>query len=80
MRLIDANALKDKIRFSAFGMYYDAYDVQEMPTIDPESLRPKGRWILKDQNGNGVCSHCNRQDAIDPLATHCRYCGCKMED
>lgn len=52
----------------------------KLKVIEFESLRPTGRWILKDQNGNGVCSHCNRQDAIDPLATHCRYCGCKMED
>ena len=34
MRLIDADALKEKIRLSGFGMYYDAYEVQEMPTID----------------------------------------------
>lgn len=33
-RLIDANALKIKIKLGAFGMYYDAYDVQVMPTVD----------------------------------------------
>ena len=38
-----------------------------------------GRWILVDNNGTGVCSECNRQDHIDPLATHCRYCGALMD-
>lgn len=32
------------------------------------------KWILI-QDGKGVCSHCNRQDGIDPLAKYCRYCG-----
>ena len=38
-------------------------------------LQSTAHWILKDNKGNGTCSHCNRQDSIDPLATHCRYCG-----
>jgi len=31
------------------------------------------------QNGKGCCSNCNRLDSIDNLATHCRYCGAKMD-
>lgn len=38
-----------------------------------------GRWILKDDKGKGVCSACHRQDHIDSLASHCRYCGAKMD-
>lgn len=38
-----------------------------------------GRWILLGKNGSGVCSECNRQDYIDPLATHCKYCGALMD-
>ena len=30
------------------------------------------------QNGKGCCSNCNRLDGVDPLATHCRYCGAKI--
>ena len=41
-------------------------------------VQPTARWILKDHDGHGVCSHCNRQDSIDPLATHCRFCGAKF--
>jgi hypothetical protein len=37
-----------------------------------------GEWILQ-QNGNGICSNCKRQDGIDDLASFCRYCGAKMK-
>ena len=37
-----------------------------------------GKWIGV-RNGKGICSHCNRLDSIDTLATHCRYCGAKMD-
>ena len=36
-------------------------------------------WRLKDNKGNGICSNCNRQDKIDPLAGYCRYCGAQMD-
>jgi hypothetical protein len=36
------------------------------------------QWIGV-QNGCGCCSNCHRQDRIDPIATHCRYCGAKMD-
>jgi Fe2+ or Zn2+ uptake regulation protein len=49
----------------------------DIPTIEAEPVK-HGQWILKDKNGNGVCSNCHRQDNIDPLATHCRYCGADM--
>lgn len=31
---IDRNELKKMVRFSGHGMYYDAYEVQEMPNAD----------------------------------------------
>ena len=38
-------------------------------------------WILRDDaKGTGVCSVCHRQDHIDPLATHCRYCGARIKN
>lgn len=43
-----------------------------------EAQMPKeAHWVAVD-NGHGVCSNCNRQDSIDNMATHCRYCGAKM--
>lgn len=77
MRLIDADALLAKLKCT-YRYFSVKFDIEDAPTIDPEELRPKGEWVLKDGKGNGVCSHCNRQDKIDPLATHCRYCGAKM--
>lgn len=39
-----------------------------------------GKWILVDtEKWIGVCSNCNRQDRIDRLATHCRFCGARMD-
>lgn len=51
--------------------------INEAPAIDAVPVI-RAHWTLKDQTGHGVCSHCNRQDTIDPLATHCRYCGAKL--
>ena len=41
-------------------------------------VQETARWFLEDGKGNGTCSNCNRQDKIDPLATHCRYCGARF--
>ena len=49
------------------------------PTLD---LAPivHGKWIMVSSDGAFVvCNACNRSDHIDPLATHCRYCGAKMD-
>lgn len=77
MRLIDADALKDKILFGAFGMYYDAYDVQEMPTIDPESLRPKGQWVWCE-NGGYHCPACYKRFGVVFDNNYCPNCGADM--
>lgn len=34
-------------------------------------------WV-GEMDGVGICSNCKRLDHIDPLATHCRYCGASM--
>ena len=52
--------------------------VNSLSAADVAPVR-HGRWILVDKNGTGVCSECNRQDYIDPLATYCRYCGALMD-
>lgn len=40
-------------------------------------LPKEAHWVAVD-NGHGVCSNCNRQDSIDNMATHCRYCGARL--
>lgn len=70
VRLIDANALYKKLehryRFSskgarmAYGLAID--DVCDAPTIDPESMRPHGKWIKGPKREDGLyhimCSKC----------------------
>lgn len=36
------------------------------------------KWVLVG-DGVGCCSNCHRLDSIDNLATHCRYCGAKLD-
>lgn len=51
--------------------------IADAPTVDAVEV-VRGRWE-NVQNGKGCCSNCHRLDGIDPLATHCRYCGAKMD-
>ena len=51
--------------------------IRQLPTIDAvEVIHAKWENI---QNGHGCCSNCHRMDDVDRLATHCRYCGAKMD-
>lgn len=103
VRLIDGNALRRKVadilrRYDTpetFGeklAVYSVFDeVVSSPTIDPESLKPKGRWEL---NGNDddcrcsyFCSNCHRSYPEEWFYDHGRYvpfenclhCTAKME-
>lgn len=55
MRLIDADALKEK-RFKMYSGFLGdvsvvaVKDIDNAPTIDPSTLRPKGEWILEAHN------------------------------
>lgn len=77
MRLMDKDAFLEKMKRT--NRYFDVkFDIEEMPTIDAVPV-VHGRWV-NVQNGKGCCSECNRLDAIDPIATHCRYCGADMRE
>ena len=58
-------------------------EIEYAPVIDPESLRPKGRWINDGPRAiTGYwyhCSECGKKD-VDPLHKYCPNCGAKMED
>ena len=50
VRLIDANALVEMVNQEPTdGMYTHEIIslIEEQPTIDPESLRPHGKWLLE---------------------------------
>ncbi len=108
MRLIDADALKDRFDLRIDWLKRDVHDeysmglhhgaetdvelIDEMFTISPESLRPKGRWIGEgDGYADGElvydvwycseCNHCIDDGTDDPemLPNYCPTCGAKME-
>ena len=97
VRLIDANALQRRICKAKCKREYE--DCREegdcefdffiffAPTIDPESLRPKGRWVYDDGNLEWACSECLCEAHISwgaisgyNLSDFCPNCGAKMED
>lgn len=45
MRMIDADALLKKKREMELCFAVTEWDIEDAPTIDPESLRPTGEWI-----------------------------------
>ena len=52
---------------------------EEIKHIPAADVRPVVRAVwLAEKDGVGICSNCKRLDHIDPLATHCRYCGADM--
>jgi hypothetical protein len=81
MRLIDAREVMIAV-FNAIEIDEDEYnaikaEVDEIPTIDPDSLLPTAYWI-SDSGGstNVVCSACN---AISFAAYNfCPHCGKRM--
>lgn len=52
--------------------------MEQTPTIDPESLRPKGRKERSAISETGLmCTNCYSD--VDMDAVFCKYCGAKME-
>lgn len=54
---------------------------RRMKRLPAADVRPVVRafWV-GEKDGIGICSNCKRLDHIDPLATHCRYCGAEMSE
>ena len=87
-RLIDANALKKEvgstfhgaIGLTVTGAVHEIIDRQ--PTIDPESLRPKGHWERPSTLLNIVnCTACKTTFPGDfDEFRYCPNCGCFMEN
>lgn len=95
MMLIDADKLKACLAFAIKDapLYVQAtveQYIDEAPTIDPESLRPRGTWEgTADGYADGelvydtwTCSECGytaETDEPDCLTKFCPNCGAKME-
>lgn len=87
VRLIDANAVDyENIMCSQSQLHWLNAIIEQQPTIDPESLRPKGRWVYDDGNLEWACSECLRAAHVNLgsisgyiLSDFCPNCGAKME-
>ena len=109
VRLIDADALlteflrrytkhqtNKKFVFTACEIKQDFADMMcEFPTIDPESLRPHGKWIpyyeeVEIYNTGGfterkqtgwICGRCKSKKSFTSYykTNYCPNCGAKME-
>ena len=97
MRLIDADRINFYKATVARGMHsfdnveiVEKFQIDRMPTIDPESLRPRGMWEgTADGYADGelvydtwTCSECGYTvdtDDPDDLTKFCPNCGAKME-
>lgn len=89
VRMIDANALTEKLReaeaHKGMGAAIAGLLVRyigKMPTIDPESLRPKGRWENYPSHMHRRCSICKvewEKPRFNIRANYCPNCGAKMD-
>ncbi len=85
MRLIDADDFRNWIfRQKRLSKYYTIMILDEMKTIDPESLRPKARWlkISVPFNTGNECSNCGwgySESKGFPDFKFCPNCGAKMD-
>nr|DAR23394.1 MAG TPA: DNA primase/helicase [Caudoviricetes sp.] len=63
-------------------------DLENLPTVDPESLRPTAKWIIVRRMADGAeckCGICGRKEVFTTFDRHtehayCCRCGCKMEE
>ena len=83
-RLIDANEITYYTDEQGFECAYKV-DIDNLLTIDPESLRPRSYWEDVYQTGpcsfSGRCHACGVRNDIPPVeqAYYCPHCGAKMD-
>ena len=90
MRLIDVDELRKHAVKVCFhnapecGEFYavGTCDIDIMPTIDPESLRPTAHWNIERTDCRDVilcwkCDKCGRPSRDD--YPYCPHCGAKMD-
>lgn len=87
MGLIDADAMKEELLWGNVYLSDNETNalvdlIDNQPTIDPESLRPRGRWkdacYYHDCPLCYECSNCGLKLMYKP--NYCPHCGAKMED
>ena len=86
VRLIDADELKKDFRLNFGGVSHAVAAceiIDRQPTIDPETLRPHGHWILVESawgQAQHECSCCgSKWPEYARFFAYCPYCGAKLE-
>lgn len=81
-RYIDADTLQKAVtdlaphphdKWETIGVWHI---IEHMPTLTLDDLRPKGRWVHRD-NGIAYCSECDT-DAVEDGTDFCPNCGADM--
>lgn len=87
MRLIDADNVMEAV-FGAVELYDSEYlaiqhEIEKLPTIDPESLRPTAHWIKHGYvcgENEYECSACHETEWRTSASRmkYCMFCGARM--
>ena len=88
VRLIDANETMEALNRAEIELYpseYKAFQkaIDEIPTIDPESLRPTAHWIKRGYvcgENEYECSACHQTEWRTSASRmkYCMFCGARM--
>lgn len=87
VRLIDADALiaNEDLHIvigAGDNICIDIADIAKAPEIDPDTLRPKGRWVRGETNHHEwmKCSECLHSYDVTGVFSFCPSCGADMRE
>lgn len=69
MRLIDADRAREKSTIDLITHFLD-----RQPTIDPESLRPKGRWVIEKRHTVSKNPYMDDNYHAHATCSECDFC------
>lgn len=81
MRLIDADALKEKITVPALGghkRYYVWALIDECPTIESKQ-EIHAHWEINSDGYYPYCSNCKTEPKGREMTDYCPNCGARMD-
>lgn len=91
VRLIDADEVMNAV-FNAIDIDEKQWneikqEVDEIPSIDPETLRPTAHWVETGEYVQTIdavkipvkiCSGCHMDIALEEFESYCPHCGARM--
>lgn len=67
-----------EVKCNITGEFYKSGEPCQIPNPQKQK-KNQAFWIgYNAEKKTAICSRCNRLDHVDPLATHCRYCGASI--